>query len=244
MTALVFFRVFYFFKFFIGRSPYLSPFSKAIARKYGFSANVRFVIKSNFVQQPLISFTVVFFASILIFAYVIRIFENPYYLWMNKNNSEELILPYNSYVWYVCVVIFTVGYGDITPKTLMGQLVTVCLSFWSAFLISLLVVTLTNIFQLDSFQMQAQREIQMTKSASQVILSSIRFFIKKKKYFLQRLSVDPSLEHNSEFLRIIKDIGKKRQFVPEGCILHTIQNSTGTSSLSKKDTTTVKKDLA
>jgi hypothetical protein len=40
----------------------------------------------------------------------------------------------------------TVGYGDIAPVTLFGRLVAIAAAIWGTFLISLLILSVGNIF--------------------------------------------------------------------------------------------------
>lgn len=46
--------------------------------------------------------------------------------------------------WMVVVTMTTVGYGDITPKTIPGRVFTFLLTVWGVFLISILVLLFFN----------------------------------------------------------------------------------------------------
>lgn len=56
---------------------------------------------------------------------------------------------YTKVFWFVVVTMSTVGYGDITPKTLPGRLLAFLLSIWGVFIISLVVLIFFNFMQLD-----------------------------------------------------------------------------------------------
>lgn len=43
----------------------------------------------------------------------------------------------------------TVGYGDYIPKTNMGRIIGVVIAFWGLFIVSLVVVSLSNMFEFD-----------------------------------------------------------------------------------------------
>lgn len=43
----------------------------------------------------------------------------------------------------------TVGYGDFFPRTLIGRLIDVLLVVWGTFVVSLMVVVLTNTLNMD-----------------------------------------------------------------------------------------------
>jgi hypothetical protein len=47
----------------------------------------------------------------------------------------------------------TVGFGDYYPRTRFGRMIDVCLIVWATFIVSLLVVVLTNYLNID----QAER---------------------------------------------------------------------------------------
>ena len=43
----------------------------------------------------------------------------------------------------------TVGYGDFFPRTLIGRMIDVVLVVWGTFVVSLMVVVLTNTLNMD-----------------------------------------------------------------------------------------------
>jgi hypothetical protein len=43
----------------------------------------------------------------------------------------------------------TVGYGDFFPKTVFGRFIDVFLVIWGTFIVSLMVVVLTNTLNMD-----------------------------------------------------------------------------------------------
>jgi hypothetical protein len=57
--------------------------------------------------------------------------------------------PYFNSVWCIVITMTTVGYGDIAPATLPGRCVAMIAALWGAFLISLLVVTMSSFFDLS-----------------------------------------------------------------------------------------------
>lgn len=49
----------------------------------------------------------------------------------------------------------TIGYGDVYPKSHMGRLIGIVIAGWGAFYVSLFVVALNNILELDSPEKKA-----------------------------------------------------------------------------------------
>jgi hypothetical protein len=49
----------------------------------------------------------------------------------------------------------TVGYGDFFPRTLIGRLIDVILVIWGIFIVSLMVVVLTNALDMDANESRA-----------------------------------------------------------------------------------------
>ena len=87
-----------------------------------------------------------FFGTVCIFAYLVRIFEIPY---LKETDDATRFESYFEAVWFTVVTLTTIGYGDVSPGTLPGKIVTIILGFWSAIFMALLVSTVSNIFNLD-----------------------------------------------------------------------------------------------
>jgi hypothetical protein len=55
-------------------------------------------------------------------------------------------------MWYTMITMTTVGYGDYFPRTFVGRILCVICSFWGVFIVSLYVVSLTNMLEFNSTQ--------------------------------------------------------------------------------------------
>jgi hypothetical protein len=111
---------------------------------YGFTANVRFTFKCLIMRSPGLTVICTLFSSTLILAYILRIFEIEYYRSINQIDFDS----YFSAIWVIVATMTTVGFGDLVPYSFIGRLIIMITSFWGAFLISLVIVSVSKIFEL------------------------------------------------------------------------------------------------
>ena len=93
---------------------------------------------------------ILFTSTILILSYLIRIFELPYF--RMKESDDELHKMMDSYfnaLWLIVITLTTVGYGDVSPCTFPGRVIAMISALWGAFLISILVLTVSSVFELQ-----------------------------------------------------------------------------------------------
>ena len=81
------------------------------------------------------------------------------------------------------MTITTVGYGDITAASLVGKIILMFCSIWGAFLLSLIVLVVANMFDLKKSQKKAMRDIHVSRKATKSISLGVKFFLEKKKYY-------------------------------------------------------------
>jgi len=85
-----------------------------------------------------------FVLTVLFFAYLIRIFEAPYYRGIKNPVFDE----YFESIWFTVITLTTVGYGEFSTYTVLGQCITMILTFWGALFISSFVVAVTVLFDM------------------------------------------------------------------------------------------------
>lgn len=78
---------------------------------------------------------------IFLFGYTLRICESP--LARNDASSNNLSL-YTNTMWNIIITMTTVGYGDFFPRTDLGRLIIFLVCIVGIFVLSVMVVTLTN----------------------------------------------------------------------------------------------------
>ena len=83
------------------------------------------------------------FLSILIGGFCLRVFEMP----LSEVSSQNY--NYSNSIWNVIVTMTTVGYGDFYPKTTLGRIVGIILCLWGVVVVSVIVVTLSNMLAFE-----------------------------------------------------------------------------------------------
>lgn len=86
------------------------------------------------------------------------------------------------------------GYGDLAPKTVPGKVLIMLISLWGAFMISLIVLTVSSVFNLSKNQLKAMRHIRLTKSSVKTIELAYKFYKTKKKYYDTKVKISPEIE--------------------------------------------------
>jgi ABC-type Fe3+-siderophore transport system permease subunit len=79
------------------------------------------------------------------------------------------------------VSITTVGFGDLVPYSYIGRVIIMIAAFWGAFLISLLIVTVSKTFELSRNQKKAMHHLFLTRKAASSITSAMRYYMAKKR---------------------------------------------------------------
>jgi len=124
---------------------FLDIYSKKLCKSFGFTANVRFAFKCLLTSSPGYLVCSVLLMSVLILSYLIRIFERPYGLDYGAITWDS----YFSDIWFIVITMTTVGFGDMYPSTTFGRLITIVAALWGTFLISILILSVGNIFKLN-----------------------------------------------------------------------------------------------
>jgi len=95
-------------------------------------------------KSPGITTIFTILVSTFMLAYFLRVFEIEYYRQLKMVDFDS----YFQAIWVIVVSITTVGFGDLVPYSYMGRIIIMIAAFWGAFLISLMIVTLGQTFEL------------------------------------------------------------------------------------------------
>ena len=109
-----------------------------------------FAVKCLMKEMPYKVLAAVMLAGMLMGGYSLRIFERPMVPWTKMDYGE-----YGNAMWNVLITMTTVGYGDYYPATLLGRICGIMVCFWGVFGISMMVVTVSSVLNLDSSEEKA-----------------------------------------------------------------------------------------
>ena len=137
------------------------------------------------------------FVFIVTYAWVLRIFELPYFRQETGSDLHNVFDRYFNAIWVTIITCTTVGYGDFAPSTFLGRCTGIFMAFTGSFLISIVIVCVTQSLDLESDQLLALRHINITRLAAKTLQKALKFFQIKKKYYL------------------LKDIVEKRKYEKE-----------------------------
>ena len=146
-------------------------YGKRVCQNAGFEPVFSFQVKAGMRSSPIFTFALMSVTTILSLAYMIRIFERPYYTF---NFYEEGLKFYNfehfaSSLWFVIITMSSVGYGGIIATTPVGRGITIVTSIVGAFLLSLLVAIITDWFMMSERKAQAIGKMQTDRLAATAV---------------------------------------------------------------------------
>lgn len=105
-------------------------------------------------ENPFLFIFTLYLFSIPFFGWMLRIAERPLIHVDKSNNGYD----YANAMWNVIITMTTVGYGDLYPKTFLGRMVTFFICIWGTCIMSLMVVAITNVFNLDSSETKVNKQ--------------------------------------------------------------------------------------
>ena len=133
-------RTFFIFVTLLHISIFMSVQSKYICRQYSCENSLLYCLKCYAQYKPIQLYISGFLIILFTMAYGVRIFERP---------ANDIFDSYIDAVWLIIITMTTVGYGDITAKTLGGRIVSMLSCLSGVFLTSMIIVTITNFLSLE-----------------------------------------------------------------------------------------------
>ena len=91
-------------------------------------------------------------------------------------------------MWCVVITMTTVGYGDYFPVTALGRMIGFLACMYGVVVVSLMVVTLSNLLDLDSSEEKSYSilkrlafKTELQEAAANVITSAVRYMVLSRK---------------------------------------------------------------
>jgi len=76
----------------------------------------------------------------------------------------------------------TVGYGDVVPSTPPGRIIAIFTAMWGAFLISLMVLSVGQIFALNEKEEEANEHLKKARVAARAISTFLKMLVVKRRF--------------------------------------------------------------
>lgn len=171
LTFLMILRVAIITDILVKNSRYSSLQMKRLMDCYNKDVDFIFVIKCMIRTQPYRFLIITLVGSLLLFSYAIRVFELP-----NAVLTGNLVFKnFFETAWMVLITVTTVGYGDNTPKTLIGRFLCFVMCLWGTFLLSLIVIILFDSLALNIEEQQVLKVFNKLEARKSLMLSLSKF---------------------------------------------------------------------
>ena len=146
-TSIAIFRIWFIFKLYLVSSISYSQRSFRIAKINGVKLGLKFPFKANMADSSIKINVILIIMCLLVFSYDLRIYERYF-----DEQDESNLGNYLNDIWCIFITMTTVGYGDISPKSFFGRLISVVTCLFGVFLVGLVVVSVTSYFNLEGIE--------------------------------------------------------------------------------------------
>ena len=158
-------------------SMYRSGRAQRVCQMNGAEATSWFAVRCLMKTMPFRMLGLSLLSGMLIGGFCLRIFERPMVTYTGQDFSE-----YGNTMWLILVTMTTVGYGDYFPVTLPGRMFGIVMCLWGVLIISMFVVALTTLLNLESAEEKSLLILQrlgfkedMKTLAAHVLTSALRY---------------------------------------------------------------------
>ena len=156
---------------------FINPETSFICRQYDFEMSLMFSAKCQIKYSSIKAYSIVLLLFLVISAYVLRIFERP---------VNDVLDNYIDDIWLILVTMTTVGYGDITPRTIGGRIICSFSCIFGVFLISMVIDSFIALFYLKNHErrmlsiLSKSENIERKKKLASDVISQYIGIIKTK----------------------------------------------------------------
>ena len=201
LFSLMLLRFWFIFKVLVDFSIYSSARSKRVCRMNNFKVNFFFCIKAQMQSIPYQVYGILLILCIIFCSVTLRIYERG----LDEVTGKSFSNIFNC-IWLVIITMTTVGFGDFFPSSSIGRLIGVTGSFMGVFLISMLVVTITNVLMLSTHEYNAYLimekmhiEMEYLETSKNLLAKYWKLVKMYKKEKLQKSNIDKSKLRQKKF---------------------------------------------
>lgn len=143
LTVMILLRFFFVIRPLFYLSAYMDPQTAYACKQYNFEPNLYFSLKCQAQSSSLLIYSFGLLISLFALSFAVRIFERP---------ASDTFDNFLNALWLIIITMMTVGYGDITAKTIGGRVISIISCICGVFLISMVIVTITSRLNLDQHE--------------------------------------------------------------------------------------------
>ena len=155
------FKFYFVLKYLFNYSRWGDDRANKICKESNLSHNIIFVIKAELTEHPFIILLVTYGLIILVFGYSLRLCEIGFVNNVPIENYQDWTSYWNGF-WCIFIAITTVGYGDFTPRTLVGRIICVIATFFGIIVFGLIIISLHTKMAMSTREIGAYKEIKIT----------------------------------------------------------------------------------
>ena len=157
-------RFVYFSKSVLNVTNWSTRSASRICKMYGCEPGINFSIRCVMKDNPSVFNLLLLLVNLFIFTLAIRVCEAP----ISRISDDDNLFNYFNCMWLVSMTTTTAGYGDVYPKTPMGQFIMFWCSMSGVIIVSLIIVTITNMLEMTLVESKAFSVVQKTQLKKQL----------------------------------------------------------------------------
>lgn len=185
LCVLVLPRFYHVFRLVLLQSRYNSARAQRVCKMNGVLANRFWILKCLMNAYPFRVVMIMMIVAIFAGGFCLRIFERP----LTPPDAKTGFFDLGNSMWCIIITMTTVGFGDLTPISVLGRIVGTLACIWGVFVVALMVVGVTHFMGLDSGQAKSLIIFQRLKFkdhfktlAIDVLKSALKFKLITKKH--------------------------------------------------------------
>lgn len=151
-------RFVYFSKSILNITIWKSRSASRICKMYGCQPGIEFSIRCMMKENPSQLNFFLLCLDVFFFTLAIRIAEAP----LSRVVPTSSMFEYSNCIWLVSMTTTTAGYGDVYPKTPLGKFIMFWCSMAGVIIVSLIIVTITNMLEMSVVESKAFSVVQKT----------------------------------------------------------------------------------